>query len=107
MAKKATGFKEMSTKALTCRALGHAWEVEMVTRKNRDGGVWEVVLTCARCKTDRNDVVPTGSDPRNPFNLSRSYAYADAYIVADLKSWGGPSLLKRNARDELFRRLKG
>jgi hypothetical protein len=106
MAKKATAFDEMSTEALLCRSLGHAWTITLISRKRYDGGVWEVALECLRCKTTRDDVVPAGTDPKTPFNLARTYGYANAYIVADLKSWGGPSLLKRNARDVLFRRLR-
>jgi hypothetical protein len=106
MAKKATAFTEMSTKALTCRSLGHAWNITLITRKRYDGGVWEIALECGRCKTTRDDVVPAGTDPKTPFNLNRRYGYANQYVVEDRKSWGGPSLLKRNAREVLFKRLQ-
>lgn len=106
MARKSKAFTEMSTSTLLCRSLGHSWAIDMVTQKRRDGGVWEITMHCTRCKTGRDDVVPTGTDAKSPFSLDRRYHYSNGYIVEDIKSWGGASLLKRNARDVLFRRLK-
>jgi hypothetical protein len=59
-----------------------------------------------RCRTERSDLVPAGVDEDAPFMFTRGYRYADGYMVEDLKGWGGASLLKRNARNVLFQRLK-
>jgi hypothetical protein len=105
--KRAKAFKEMSTAHLKCRSLGHAWDVVMVTvRRTEEGSAYAVALECMRCDTQRDDLVPRGIDGEAPFMFRRGYRYADGYMVEDLEGWGGASLLKRNARDVLLRRLK-
>jgi len=100
-------FRSMSTAHLTCRSLGHAWEIQLVTVERPEGWrCYRVALECLRCHTLRSDLVPAGTDGDAPFTFARGYHYADGYIVDDIKSWGGASLLKRNARDILFRRLR-
>ena len=104
---KAKAFKEMSTAHLKCRSLGHAWDVHLVTVERPEGvRCYRVALECMRCKTERSDLVPAGTNGDMPFMFTRGYRYADGYMVEDLKGWGGASLLKRNARGELFNRLK-
>lgn len=107
--KKARAFKEMSDDTLKCRSLGHAWDIEMVTRHREDGeSVWHVAHVCIRrgCGTTRLDVVPVGTSLDLPYTLSRRYGYPDDYLIDDVKSWGGALLVKRNSRDVLLRRLK-
>jgi len=105
--KKAKRFDDITTAALMCRSFGHAWKVDLITRGRVGGaGVWRVSLVCLRCKTGRDDVIPLGVNPETPYSMHRSYSYTDGYQVADRKSWGGAGLLRRSARDVLFRRLK-
>jgi hypothetical protein len=105
--KRAKAFKEMPTAHLKCRSLGHAWDVVLVTVERPEGvRCYRVLLECMRCTTERDDLVPAGSDGEMPFMFSRGYHYADGYMVEDLQGWGGASLLKRNARNVLFLRLK-
>jgi hypothetical protein len=107
MTKRAKAFKEMPTEHLKCRSLGHAWEIQLVTVERPDGlQCYRVALECMRCRTERSDLVPAGVDEDAPFMFTRGYRYADGYMVEDLKGWGGASLLKRNARNVLFQRLK-
>lgn len=100
-------FKDMPTKHLMCRSLGHAWDIEMVTVARIDGErMWNTALRCLRCRTTRDDLSPIGADSNDPFTFARHYGHAKGYLVEDLKGWGGASLLKRNARDVLYRRLQ-
>ena len=74
---------------IECRTYGHAWSEEYVLIENKGFAV--VKLQCARCSTERVDIVHVKTGEV----LKRKYLYATGYVVN-----GG--VMRAEARKELY-----
>ena len=60
---------------LPCRDFGHSWKP--VTASKEPNGSIKRVLACARCETERHQILD-----RKGFVLSNFYTYANGYLIA-------------------------
>jgi len=65
------GFDEM----LRCRTLGHQWDDFYPTSLAPPSFGWRLSLRCARCSTERHDIISHAQGEV----LSREYRYVDGY----------------------------
>lgn len=89
-------LSDLSGQVLACHAYGHAWELQRVSRQSPVGlEVWEVLLRCYRCTTQRLDQVEPGT-----YDLyRRQYNYPDGYRLVEPATTG-------DKREEVIRRAQ-